>query len=77
VRATPEIASGDRCRSPRETANAIAYVLGNAHVHAARRGRPVREDASDPLSSAANRQLVAEPRTWLLRIGWTLGLPAG
>lgn len=53
------------------------YVLGNAHVHAARRGRPVREDAIDPLSSAANRQLVAEPHTWLLRIGWTLGLPSG
>ena len=64
-------------RSPRETASAIAYVLGNAQIHAARRGRPVREDAIDPLSSVANRQLVAEPRTWLLRIGWTLGLPAG
>jgi len=22
-----------------------------------------------------HRQLVAQPRTWLLRIGWTLGLP--
>ena len=64
-------------RSPRETANAIAYVLGNAHVHAARRGRPIRPDAIDPLSSAANRQFVAEPHTWLLRIGWTLGLPSG
>jgi REP-associated tyrosine transposase len=64
-------------RSPTETANAIAYVLGNAHVHAARCGRPIRADAIDPLSSAANRQLVAEPHTWLLRIGWTLGLPSG
>ena len=64
-------------RSPTETANAIAYVLGNAHVHAARSGRPIRADAIDPLSSAANRKLVANPRTWLLRIGWTLGLPSG
>jgi REP element-mobilizing transposase RayT len=64
-------------RSPTETANAIAYVLGNAHIHAARRGHPIRPDAIDPLSSAANRQLVAEPHTWLLRIGWTLGLPSG
>jgi REP-associated tyrosine transposase len=64
-------------RSPTETANAVAYVLGNAHIHAARRGRPIRPDAIDPLSSAANRQLVAQPHTWLLRIGWTLGLPSG
>ncbi len=61
-------------RSPTETANAVAYVLGNAHIHAARRGRPIRPDAIDPLSSAANRQLVAQPHTWLLRIGWTLGV---
>lgn len=64
-------------RTPTETANAIAYVLGNSHVHAARRGRPIRLDAIDPLTSTANRQLVAQPHTWLLRIGWTLGLPAG
>jgi REP element-mobilizing transposase RayT len=64
-------------RTPTETANAIAYVLGNSHVHAARRGRPIRPDAIDPLTSAANRQLVAQPHTWLLRIGWTLALPGG
>jgi hypothetical protein len=64
-------------RSPTETANAIAYVLGNTHVHAVRRGRPIRPDAIDPLTSAANRELVAQPHTWLLRIGWTLGLPGG
>lgn len=62
-------------RTPTETANAIAYVLGNSHVHAARRGRPIRADAIDPLTSVANRHLVGQPRTWLLRIGWTLGLP--
>ena len=64
-------------RTPTETANAIAYVLGNSHIHAARRGHPIRLDAIDPLSSSANRQLVAQPHTWLLRIGWTLGLPGG
>ena len=63
-------------RSPKETANAIAYVLGNSHIHAARRGERIRVDAIDPLSSAANRQLVAQPHTWLLRIGWTLGVPS-
>ena len=63
-------------RSPTETANAIAYVLGNSHIHAGRRGQSIREDAIDPLSSAANRQLVTQPHTWLLRIGWTLGLPS-
>jgi len=64
-------------RTPTETANAIAYVLGNTHVHAARRGRPIRPEAIDPLTSAANRQLVAQPHTWLLRMGSTLGLPGG
>ena len=64
-------------RTPTEAANAIAYVLGNSNVHAVRRGRPIRPDAIDPLTSAANRQLVAQPHTWLLRIGWTLGLPGG
>jgi hypothetical protein len=53
------------------------FVLGNAHVHAARRGHFIRPDAIDPLSSAANRHIVAEPHTWLLRFGWVLGLPSG
>jgi hypothetical protein len=52
-------------------------VLGNTHVHAARRGRPIRPDAIDPLTSTANRRLVAQPHTWLLRFRWTLGLPGG
>jgi putative transposase len=63
-------------RSPKETANAIAYVLGNSQIHAARRGWAIRKDAIDPLSSSANRHLVAQPHTWLLRIGWTVGLPS-
>lgn len=64
-------------KTPTEVANAIAYVLGNSQVHAARRGAVVRLDAVDPLSSAANRNYVAEPQTWLLRIGWMWGLPSG
>jgi len=63
-------------RSPTEVANAIDYVLGNTMIHAARRGRPADPDAVDLLTSYGHRQLVATPRTWLLRIGWTLGLPA-
>lgn len=62
-------------RSPTETANAIGYVLGNAMIHAARRGRVVDPDTVDFLTSYAHRQLVAQPRTWLLRIGWTLAPP--
>jgi hypothetical protein len=46
-------------------------------IHAARRGRAVGPDAVDLLTSYGHRQLVAQPHTWLLRIGWTLGLPAG
>jgi len=62
-------------RSPTETANAIAYVLGNAMIHAARHGQVVDPDAVDFLTSYAHRQLVAQARTWLLRIGWTLAPP--
>ena len=64
-------------KTPTEVANAIAYVLGNSQVHAARKGRAVCPDAVDALSSAANRNYVAEPQTWLLRIGWMWGRPAG
>ena len=64
-------------RTPTEVANAISYVLGNSHVHAARKGRTIHPEAVDPLSSAANRNFVAQPTTWLLRIGWMCGLPSG
>jgi len=64
-------------RSPTEVANAINYVLGNALIHGKRAGRPVGPDAVDLLTSYGHRQLVAQPHTWLLRIGWTLGLPGG
>jgi len=64
-------------RSPREVANAVAYVLGNAIIHAARRGESVHPDAIDPMSSAWERHCVAQPHTWLLRWGWLRAMPAG
>ena len=64
-------------KTPTEVANAIAYVLGNSQVHAARKGRAIQPESVDALSSAANRNYVAEPQTWLLRIGWMWGLPSG
>ena len=61
-------------RTPREVARAVAYVLGNFFVHAARRGERIEATAPDPYSSAAANDsgppLVVAPRTWLLCIGW-------
>jgi len=56
--------------SPTALANAIAYLLGNAAHHFGFAGR-------DPYSSAdpAARQVLSEPRTWLLRIGWRRARP--
>ncbi len=60
-------------RSPREVANAVAYVLGNFASHAARRGEDVPPGFVDPFSSAAAygpdgcRPPVSEPCSWLLR----------
>ena len=51
--------------SPTALANAIAYLLGNAAHHFGVAGR-------DPYSSAepSAREMLSEPRGWLLRIGW-------
>jgi REP element-mobilizing transposase RayT len=60
-------------RSPREVANAVAYVIGNFASHAARRGEHVPPGFVDAFSSAAAygpdgcRTPVSEPRSWLLR----------
>ena len=57
--------------TPREVRHAVRYVLENFALHEARVGRQAALGAqgSDPLSS---RELPAwEPRTWLLRIGWS------
>jgi REP-associated tyrosine transposase len=64
-------------RSAREVANAIAYVLGNMRVHAARRGVRLHPEAVDPMSSEWEREIVVKPRTWLLRWGWLRACPAG
>src|SRR5262245_19197664 len=74
-------------RTPREVRNAIAYVLLNARKHWAERtggAPPVRLDTASsgacfsgwsrrlqPLSSR-EPPCTAEPRTWLLRVGWRL-----
>ena len=62
-------------KSPREVANAVAYVQGNALIHAARGGEAVHPDAIDPMSSGWERQIVVQPRTWLLRCGWLRAMP--
>jgi putative transposase len=69
-------------RTPTEVANALAYVLGNFAVHAARRGTPVPARFVDPCTSLEMRvtptaphvPLTAAPYTWLLRIGWQRGV---
>lgn len=59
-------------RSPTEVANALGYVIGNFASHARRRGEEVPERFRDPYVSTAraNRHLVSDPQTWLLRAGW-------
>jgi hypothetical protein len=73
-------------RTPREVRNAIAYVLLNARRHLAKLGRVLPRVARidpassgrwfagwiQPLSAAHDPPAVAEPRTWLLRLGWRL-----
>ena len=56
-------------RTPREVRNAIAYVLGNARVHALRQGRSAPA-GSDSFAAGPGDATVAAPRTWLLRVGW-------
>jgi REP element-mobilizing transposase RayT len=52
--------------SRRALANAIRYVIGN-YLHHAREYLPPH--FRDPLATRADRPL-AEPKLWLLRIGW-------
>ena len=62
-------------RSLRETAHALRYVLGNFARHARGWGEQVAAFA-DEFSSvrflglAGEDAPVAEPRTWMLRVGW-------
>jgi REP element-mobilizing transposase RayT len=73
-------------KTPREVRNAIAYVLLNARRHLHKRGRrPLSGAPVDPASSGrwfsgwarvlahavrAGPRAVADPHTWLLRVGW-------
>ena len=75
---------GHALRTPREARNGLIYVLFNGRKH------HVTERGIDPCSSGAwfrgwrqRLQLpcgpapVAEPRTWLLRVGWRRSGPIG
>ena len=56
-------------RTPSELVNAIAYVLGNhAHHHGGSAGRDPYSSADS--ASASRERVLADPRTWLLRVGW-------
>jgi putative transposase len=63
-------------RTPTEVRRALIYVLGNYRSHAQRRGERVHPEFVDRFASSypGNRDLVAEPHTWLLRTGWTRAL---
>jgi len=76
-------------RTPTDARIAIAYVLGNARIHAERQGRapsaaPDRFAASPAQLFAATpwwrtiddgRPPIAAPTSWLLRVGWMRGRP--
>jgi hypothetical protein len=70
-------------KTPRETRNAIAYVLLNSRRHAHQRGMRLPSDAIDPCSSGkafdgwtkgrpaqTDPAAVAAPKSWLLTTGW-------
>ena len=74
-------------RTPTEVARARRYVLENLAIHERRQGQ-LRQDhvraaglagepCGDPLTSAAMPSCAAEPKTWLLRIGWRRGALRG
>jgi REP element-mobilizing transposase RayT len=56
--------------SRREVANAVRYVIGNHRRHAGQMAR----DERDPLATDPDCPL-AQPRVWLLRVGWRLEPP--
>jgi REP element-mobilizing transposase RayT len=59
-------------RTPTEVRRALAYVLCNYQSHALRRGDKVPTSFVDHFGSSypGNRELVAQPHTWLLQTGW-------
>ena len=65
-------------RTPTEVARARRYVLENLAIHERRQGQQrAAGQQRDPLSSEAMVSCAAEPRTWLLRIGWRRGAQGG
>ena len=62
-------------RSPTEVARAVAYVLGNYLHHFPE--TPVTDFWLDECSSEVRFDVVAPPRTWLLRVGWRRAKPRG
>lgn len=65
-------------RSPRETRAALVYVLQNWRKHGARDAPGFNPQSSaawfdgwqEPLSRDSSPPIVAEPHTWLVRVGW-------
>jgi REP element-mobilizing transposase RayT len=82
----PERYHAQPLRSPRQVRSALLYVLNNRRRHLASSGKGLQRDYVDPHSSAAHFEgwrgdtwtsgrlagepVTAEPRSWLLRVGW-------
>lgn len=56
-------------RTPTEVDRAVRYVLDNYRHHFPDAGLPAT--FRDPCSSAVRFEIVAQPKTWLLAIGWS------
>ena len=68
-------------RNPQQVCNAIRYVLSNTRKHLIERGEKVGAFTHDAYAAGpaehvpasmrlAPSEIVVEPRTWLLRVGW-------
>jgi len=60
--------------TPTEVRTALYYVIGNRAAHLARWGKRSDRNEVDPFSSVAE-PIVKQPRSWLLREGWTRAGP--
>ena len=58
-------------KTPSEVRNALLYLAQNARKHGF-----TKSLLTDPCSSWANLDAIAEPRTWLLRCGYKRAGPA-
>jgi REP element-mobilizing transposase RayT len=54
-------------RTPTEVRNRVLYVLRNYRKHAKAWGEHLPPTWHDPYCSSSRRELIAPPRTWLLR----------